>query len=234
MVKPTMLRKPSNNVVIVHKLEKDYKSIKKFIDKHMFKAFSRMLFMKPKSCEIECDSITLVYESFAIINMKYRLEFYRNRKYTFNVDDEVVESIFFGQSLKPITIEGKTGSHKQFVVESKELVVHENTRQVAFDRKGRSINPQNFPSARIESNPIEFLDSYSTNVRHLEVSIPEFLKKKFKKRPEDVAQVIDESLEISSQVLIYTPIFEARCRNLKSHEIKIIPVSGVTGKIFGI
>jgi hypothetical protein len=119
------------------------------------------------------------------------------------------------------------------VVEGKELVVHEITRQLAFDRKGRSINPQNIPSAKIETNPIEFLDSYSTNVRHLELSIPEFLTKKFE-RPEHVAQVIDEALEISSQVLIYTPIFEARCRNLKSNEIKILPVSGVTGKIFGL
>ena len=200
----------------------------------MVKAFSKMVFRKPKPNEIECESINLVYESFLIANIKYHLEYYKNRKYTVNVDDNVVEATIFNHSLEPTKVEEKSGSHKQIIIESRELVIHENTKQLALDRKGRSINGKNLPSAQTEQDPIKFLDSYQTNVRHLEVSIPEILKKAIKKRPANIAQIINEHIEITNQILIYTPIFEARCRNLKSHEIKIIQVSAITGKIFAL
>ena len=45
-------------------------------------------------------------------------------------------------------------------------------------------------------------------------------------------KVIEEVFEVSENTLIYTPIYEARCRYLKTGEIKIIPISGVTGKPF--
>lgn len=232
-VKSPILRKPLKSVVIVQKVDKDYKSIENFVNKNMLKAFSKMFFLRPKSNEVECESINLCYESFLFLNVKYHLEYYRNRKYTFNVDNNVLETTIFDRVIEPVTIE-KSEARKEIVVEGKERVIHENTRQFALDRKGRSINLRNLPSAKNESDPIAFLDSYSTDVRHLEVSIPEILKKIVKKMPEDLAQVIKEYLEITSQTLIYTPVFEARCRNLKSHEIKIIPVSGVTGKIFSL
>lgn len=233
-IEPPVVGKPSAGVVLVHEVDKDYESIKKFVNKNMLKAFSRMFFLKPKSDEIECESISLVYECFASINSKYHLEYYRTSKYMFNVDDNVVESIIFGRNLKPERIKAKSGVKKHFVIEGKERVIFEDNKQHVFDRKGRPINPKIIPSARTKDNPIEFLQSYSTNVRHLDVSIPEILKKSIKKRPENIEQIIDEHLELTSHVLIYTPIFEARCKNLKSNEIKIIPVSGVTGKIFGL
>jgi hypothetical protein len=232
-VKSPILRKPVKSEVIVQKVDKDYKSIENFVNKNMLKAFSKMFFLRPKSNEVECESINLCYESFLFLNVKYHLEYYRNRKYTFNVDNNVVETTIFDRVIEPVTIK-KSEARKEIVVEGKERVIHENTSQFALDRKGRSINPRNLPSAKNVSDPIAFLDSYSTDVRHLEVSIPEILKKIVKKMPEDLAQVIKEYLEITSQTLIYTPVFEARCRNLKSHEIKIIPISGVTGKIFSL
>lgn len=234
LAKEPILIKPLKSVVIVHKVAKDYKSIKKLIDKNMVKAFSKMLFIKPKPDQIECESITLFYESFLIANIKYHLEYYKNRKYTLDVDDSVVEAIIFDRSLEPTTVEEKSGSHKQIIIESKELVIHENTKQLALDRKGRSINRKNLPSAQTEPYPIEFLDSYKTNVRHPEVSMPEILKKEVTRRPENIVRIINEHIEVTSQILIYTPIFEARCINLKSREIKIIPVSAVTGKIFAL
>jgi len=60
----------------------------------------------------------------------------------------------------------------------------------------------------------------------------DILKKAAMKRPGNVSEVINENFQVTEQVLVYTPIYEARCRNLNSYEIKIIPVSGVMGKIF--
>ena len=233
-VKSPILRKPVQNVVIVHKLEKDYKSIGDFVNKNMLKVFSKMFFLRPKSNEVECESINLCYESFLFLNVKYHLEYYRNRKYRFNVDDNVLETTIFDQVLEPVVVEGKFKAGKEVVLDGKELVIQENSRQFALDRKGRSIDFKNLPAGKVEADPVAFLDSYATDVRHLEISIPEILKKIAKSMPEDLVQVVSEYLEIASQTLVYTPVFEARVRNLKSHEIKIIPVSGVTGKIFSI
>ncbi|MEJ2242491.1 MAG: hypothetical protein P8Y18_10175 [Candidatus Bathyarchaeota archaeon] len=188
------IQKPMKTVVIVNKVDTDYKEIKKFIDKHSLKAFSKMFFKKPKPYEIECDSINLIYECFAILNIKYHL----------------------------------------VRITAKEHVIDESSKRLAFDRKGRSINPKQIPSSKTETNPIDFLNSDNVLVRHLDVSIPEILRKTIKKPPEDIDQIIDEHFEITSQALIYTPIFEARIINLKSQEIKIIPVCGVTGKQFTI
>jgi hypothetical protein len=58
------------------------------------------------------------------------------------------------------------------------------------------------------------------------------LKKAAVKRPANVSEVINEKFQVTEQVLVYTPIYEARCRSLNSYDIKIIPVSGITGKIF--
>ena len=150
------------------------------------------------------------------------------------MDDNVLETTIFDQVLEPVVVEGKFKAGKEVVLDGKELVIQENSRQFALDRKGRSIDFKNLPAGKVEADPVGFLDSYATDVRHLEISIPEILKKIGKSMPEDLVQVVSEYLEIASQTLVYTPVFEARVRNLKSHEIKIIPVSGVTGKIFSI
>jgi hypothetical protein len=218
-------------VVIVNKVDTDYREIKKFIDKHSQKAFSKMFFKKPKPYEIECDSINLIYECFAILDIKYHLEYYRNKKYNFKVDDNVVESIVFNQNIIPDVIKEKSGIQKEFRITVKEHVIDKFSKRLAFDRKGRSINPKKIPSSKTETNPIDFLNSNNVTVRHLDASISEILRKTIK-TPEEIDQIIDEHFEIPSQALIYTPIFEARIINLKSQEIKIIPVCGVTGKQF--
>ena len=229
-----ILRKPVKSEVIVQKLEKDYKSIESFVNKNMLKAFSKMFFLRPKSNEVECESIELCYESFLFLNVKYHLEYYRNRKYRFDVDDNVVETTIFDHVLEPVKVAGKSKACKEVVLDGKELVIYDNFRKFTLDRKGRSIDFKNLPSGKDESDPVAFLDSYGVNVRHLEVSIPEIIRRIVKRMPGDVVKVVDEYLEITNQTLVYSPVFEARVRNLKSHEIKIIPVSGVTGKIFSL
>ena len=232
IVREPAFLKPLKSEVVVHKVAKDYESIKKTVEKSMIKAFTKSIFKKPKRDDIECEEINLIYESFVISNIKYHLEYYRNKNYTINIDDNVVETVILDQTLEPKKVEDKSGSSKQLIIESKERLVQEKIKEVAFDRKGRGINHKNLPSAKIERNSIKFLDSYDTNARHIEVSISQILNNSIEKIPINIEQIIDEHIEIINQVLIYTPIFEARCVNHKSHEIKIIPISAVTGKIF--
>ena len=205
----------------------------------MVKAFSKMYFIKPKANEIDLESITLFYDSFLIANTKYHIEYYQKKEYNINLDENVTEVIIFNHSLKPKTVNGKIpmvlkGTKKEIVIESKERVTHEITKQFELNRKGRIIDGKKLPSAPSEPEPVTFLENHAGNVRHPEVSMWEILKKAVVTRPPDVAEVINEAFEVNKQTLIYSPIYEARCRNLKSGEIKIIPISGVTGKILSL
>ena len=232
IVKEPALLKPQKSLVSVYKVVKDYKSIRSIVEKDMINVFGKGLFRKPKHDDVECEELNLIYESFVISNIKYHLEYYRNKQYTISIDDNVVETTVFGKVLEPTKMEGKSENLKQLVIESKERLVQEKTKEVAVDRKGRSIDHTKLPTGKTEPDPIKFLDSYKTNVRHMEVSIPQILKNAIEKIPVNKEQIIDEHIDIIDQVLIYTPIFEARCINHKTHEIKIIQISAITGKRF--
>jgi hypothetical protein len=232
IIREPSLRKPQKSDVIVQKVVKDYKSIKEIVEKNMIKAFTKTIFRKPKRDNIECEDLNLIYESFVISDIKYHLEYCRNKKYIINIDNKVVETTIFDKILEPTKTKIKSGNEKELIIEGKERLLHEKTKQVAFDRKGRIINHKNLPAAKTEPYPIKFLDSYHTNVRHIEVSMPQILKNSIEKIPVNNEEIIDEHIEIINQVLIYTPIFEARCINHKTHEIKIIQISAVTGKTF--
>lgn len=229
-------KKASKHIVLVQKISKDYAAIKGIVDKNMVKAFSKMRFLRPKANEIECESIQIYYDSFLIANTKYVIDYYKKREYCIDLDDNVKEVLVFDQNIKPKIVEEKSGlkskSKKQIVIDSKERINLEITKQIALNRKGRIIDRKDLPSAPCESDPVKFLDEYGLDVRHPEVNMWGILKREVLKRPPDVSEVIDESFQVTHQVLIFTPVYEARIVNLATHEIRIIPISGVTGKIF--
>ena len=234
----TKFQKPLKSIVLVQKISKDYEAIKNVIDKNMVKAFSKMHFIKPKAKEIECESIQLCYNSFLVANTKYLLEYYQNKQYQIDLDENVAEVIIFDHKIKPKAVNEKSSIRKkpknQLTIESKERINLEITKQIGINRKGRIIDINELPSATCEPDPVKFLDKYNTNVRHPEVYMWDILKKEVSKRPPNVSEVINENFQIIEQALIYTPVYEGRCKNLNSHEIIIIPVSGITGKIFAL
>ncbi len=50
----------------------------------------------------------------------------------------------------------------------------------------------------------------------------------------DVGKIAEEVFEVTEYAVICTPVYEARCKRLKTGEIKIIPISGVTGKALSL
>ena len=151
------LKKSLESQVQVHKISKDYKTIKNIIEKNMLKAFTKMYFIKPKANEIDLESITLYYDSFLIANTKYHIEYYQNKKYGINLDENVTEVIIFDHTLKPKTINGKEpmvlkGAKKEIIIESKERATHEITKKIALNRKGRIIDQKNYPQPHLNLN----------------------------------------------------------------------------------
>ena len=64
--------------------------------------------------------------------------------------------------------------------------------------------------------------------------IVNIVRERVAKRPANIGRISQEIFEVNEYEVVYTPIYEARCRNLKTGEIKIIPLSGVTGEMLSL
>jgi hypothetical protein len=79
--------------------------------------------------------------------------------------------------------------------------------------------------------PEKVLKECSEKARKLEVSLFNTLEDVVCEGLPNIGSIIEEVFEVTEHTVVYTPIYEARCRHLKTGEIKIIPISGVTGKM---
>ena len=90
------------------------------------------------------------------------------------------------------------------------------------------------PSAPAEPEPEKILEGHGEKARKLGLSLFHTLRDIVCKRPPNVGRIVKETLEVTEHTVVYTPIYEARCRHLRTGEIKIIPISGVTGKMLSV
>ncbi|MCK4314024.1 hypothetical protein KAW04_04590, partial [Candidatus Bathyarchaeota archaeon] len=93
------------------------------------------------------------------------------------------------------------------------------------------------PSAPAEPEPERFLKEIGDRVRRFSVSpekIIDIVQERVARRPADIGRIAKEVFEVTEYAVVYTPIYEARCRHLKTGEIKIIPLSGVTSKMLSL
>lgn len=228
--------------LIVHKIAIDLETANNVVEKGKTGFFAKLGFLKPKHEEIECESILLFYEPFIIAKANYLLDYYQKKTYTIKVGDEVSEVIVFNQTLKPQIVKERVKgilkrSRKEIKFDAQERVIHEATVHIALNRAGREIDPTKIPSAPTEPEPEKVQKKISDKARKLKVSpdiIMDIIRKRAPDRPPDIGRIAKEVLEVTEHVLVYTPIYEARCRQLKTGEIKIIPISGVTGKMLSL
>jgi hypothetical protein len=228
--------------LVVHKIAMDLENTKNIVEKDKTRFFAKLGFLKPKREEIECESILLFYEPFVVAKANYLLDYYKKKTYTIRVGEEVSEVIIFDQTLKPRVLKERVKgilkrSHKEIVFDAQERVIHEASANIALNRTGREIDPTNLPSAPAEPKPEKVLQEYGDKVRKLRVlpdSIIDIIRGRIVKRPPDSGRIAKETFEVTEHAVVYTPIYEARCRHLKTGEIKIIPISGVTSKMLSL
>jgi hypothetical protein len=221
--------------LIVHKLSVNLESAREVVEKNKTKFFAKMGVLKPKREEIECESILLFYESFLIAKAKYFLDYYENKKYRIKVGDNAIQVEIFGRALEPVATSGKIEnflkrSSKEIVFEGEERIIFEKTKEAALNRKGHEIDPRKLPDGPTELEPRRVLLECRDMVRDFDLSLVDSMRDMLCKRPSNVGRIVKEILEIEPSV-VYTPIYEARCRHLKTKEIKIIPISGVTKEV---
>jgi hypothetical protein len=222
--------------LIVHKLTVNLESAREVVEKDKTKFFAKLGFLKPKHKEIECESILLFYESFLIAKAKYLLDYYEKKKYRIKVGEKATQVEIFNQVLEPFVPSGKVDrflkrSRKEIVLEGEERVNYERTKEIALNRKGHEINPAKLPNGPFELEPRRVLIEWRERVRDLDLSLVDTIRDIICERPSNVGRVVKEFFEVTEHSVVYTPIYEARCRHLKTKEIKIIPISGVTNEL---
>jgi len=224
--------------LIVHKLAVDGSSVKKIVNREKGRFFSKLVFLKPKPEEVESESIDLYYEPYIVADASYMIDYYRKNNYRLKVDDKVSEVVVFGEVLKPEEVKKIMGSsYKELSIPVEERIIKRVSSRMAMNRNEREIDALKLPSGEVEPDPKQFLDKQGNRVRETKFpldDVVDVVRKKLVKRPEDVGRVVKEVFKVTELVLIYTPVYEVRCRYLKTGEIKIIPISGVTGEVLSI
>jgi len=228
--------------LIVHKIVTDLETAKNVIEKEKTGFFAKLGLLKPKNEDIECESILLFYEPFVITKANYFLDYYKKKTYTIRISDEVSEVIIFGQLLKPKVVKERMKGilkrgHKEIVFEAQERVIHKATIQIALNRTGHEIDLTKLPPATAMPEPEEALKKCGEKARKLSFSPDstiDIVRKRTVGRPQDIGKIAKEVFEVTEHAVVYTPIYEARCRHLKTGEIKIVPISGVTSKILSL
>jgi len=228
--------------LVVHKIAMDLENVKNIVEKDKTGFFAKLGFIKPKHKEIECESVQLFYEPFVVAKANYLLDYYKKRTYTIRVSEEVSEVIIFDQTIKPTVMKKRVKGllkrpYKEIMLDAQERVIHEATANVALNRTGREIDPTKLPSAPAEPEPEKVLKGRGDKARKLKIppdSIIDIIRTRIVKRPRDIGRIAKETFEVTEHAVVYTPIYEARCRHLKTGEIKIIPISGVTSKMLSL
>jgi hypothetical protein len=235
----TMKEKIERRKLLVHQVAIDLEAAKNVVDKDKTKFYARLGVFRPKSEEIECEAVQLFYEPFLVAKATYFLDYYKKQTYTIKVDEKVSEVIAFGQTFEPHAV--KEGLLKRpynaIAFNAQERVIHRAATHMALNRTGREIDPTRLPSGPTEPEPEKTLKKDPDRARDLEVSPDTILtriRQRTAQRPADVGKIAAEAFEVTEHAVVCTPIYEARCRRVKTGEIRIIPISGVTGKALSL
>lgn len=228
--------------LFVHKIAVNLENAKSIVEKDKTRFFAKLGFLKPKHEEIECESIMLFYEPFVVAKANYLIDYYKKKTYNIRVGDEVIEVIILDQTLKPKIMQERVKGilkrpYKEITLDAQERVIHEANANIVLNRAGREIDSAKLPSAPSETQPEKVLRECGDKARKLKIppdSIIDIIRKRVLKRPSDIGSIAKETFEVTEHAVVYTPIYEARCRHVKTGEIKIIPISGVTNKMLSL
>ena len=226
--------------LIVHQVEYDPDTAWNLVENKKRMWFAKLGFLKPAPDEVICESLDLVYEPFIITRAHYFLDYYKPVLYTIKIGDGVNEVVIFGHTLQPEMIKTRRffgRSNKAIIFDAYERMGHTVSSSLAITRMGQQIDPQQLPSGVPEVEPETILKQHRDYVRTIQISHEEIMERIYRQtaiRPLDVGEIINEVYEVTEYTIICTPIYEARCRQVKTGEIKIIPLSSVTGSLLSV
>lgn len=218
--------------IIVHRLAVDEMSARNFIEKEKTGFYSKLGVFKPKPEEIVCEAITLYYEQYVIARANYSIDYYRKKVYPIRIEDTVREVVIFDKALQP---SGQEKGGKQISLEARERVTINIPTYICLDKSGKEIDPKKLPTGVEEPDSQAILRGLGDKLRS-PVTTPSaavgIIRGRIIKKPQDIERIVDEMFEVTELAAIYTPIYEVHLRHLKTGVIKVVPLSGITGKIY--
>ena len=216
---------------IVHRLAVDEMSVRNFVEKEKTGFYSRLGVFKPKPEEVVCEAVSLHYEQYVIARANYTVDYYRRKVYPIRIEDTVKEVIIFDKTLQPSGQE----KGKQISLEAKERITTNVPAYLCLDKTGKEIDPKKLPMGVEEPDSQRVLKDLGNKLRSPAANpdtVVGIIRGRIVKRPQDIERIVDEMFEVTELSAIYTPIYEARLRHLKTGVIKVVPVSGITGKVY--
>ncbi|MCW4052575.1 MAG: polymer-forming cytoskeletal protein, partial [Candidatus Bathyarchaeota archaeon] len=197
------------------------------------KFFTRLRFLKPKPEEIRLISIDKYYEPYVLVSGKYAIDYCRKHVYSVNVDKNAREVAFFDRKFKPEPLSQPPDWAQVIKLDGVEFFHHEDEASFVLDKIGREIDPEQLPCAPSEKWTVEELMKTGMKFEEVKISLEEeidFLRSRIVNRPSDVGEVIREIFEVSERALIYCPMYQLTCRNVKTGKEAIAKIDGTTSK----
>lgn len=223
--------------IIVYKARVDPATLKQTAEEMKNELFVKR-FSKPKPEDIHVVSVDKHYEPYILIDAKYRIEYYTNKVFTFEIAEKAKEVRILGQSFKPQLVSVPNSEPEEFrqvvSIEGQELSYYEDKAYFILDKKGEEISPDQVPIAPSEDNPKKILKEFGKNAEKLKISnkgILSLAKSKLINRPPDVENIENELFQVNEYALIYNPVYKITFRNTKNKEEKTVNIDGVTAEI---
>jgi len=219
---------------VVHRLAVDEMSVRNFVEKEKTGFYSKLGVFKPKPEEIVCEAIALYYEQYVVARANYTIDYYRKKVYPIRVEGTVREVVIFDKTLQP---SGQEKGGKQISLEAKERVTTNVPAYICLDKNGKEIDSKKLPTGVEELDSQGVLRGLGDKLRSPAATpdaVVGIIRGRIVKRPQDIERIVDEIFEITELSAIYTPIYEARLRHLKTGVIKVVPISGITGKVYTV
>lgn len=223
--------------IIVYKARVDPATLKQTAEEMKNELFVKR-FSKPKPEDIHVVSVDKHYEPYILIDAKYRIEYYSNKIYTFEIAEKAKEVKVLGQSFKPQIISVPDSEPEQFrkviSIEGQELSFYEDKAYFILDKKGNEISPDQVPIAPSEDNPKKILKEFGKNAEKLKITnkgILSLAKSKLINRPKEVENIENELFQVTEYAIIYNPVYKITFRNTKNKEEKTVSIDGVTAEI---
>lgn len=217
--------------IIVHKIAVDEMTVRSFVEKEKTGFYAKLGVFKPKPEEVVCEAINLYYEQYAVARANYTIDYFRRKVYPIRLDDTVKEVRVFDKILQPI---GQEKGGRQINIEARERVTMSAQAYVCLDKNSKEVDWKKMPSGTEESDSPRVFGSFGSKLRGSPVTpnaVLGIIRSRIIKKPQNIESVIDEFFEVTELSAIYTPIYEASLKHLKTGVIKVVPISGITGKV---
>ena len=191
-----------------------------------------------KEEELILESIDEYYEPFFLISAKYSVDYFKPRDFKIKVDENVREVVIYGKShgveKKRGGIVGIVKGRRQISLQGEEHIVLDTRTSTGFNMMGKEIPPAVVPHGQSEKNP-EILKGFEFKKRISRIThdnAMNVVRRRISRRPsESKSRIISEIFEIYEDQEVFSPVYEARFRDVSSGHLRIARIDGLTGKL---